>query len=168
MTGQPRILLAIDDSAASRKAVDYVAELARTKPEAGVCLFHAAASMPPELQEFRGAEDAKEETELENQLEGKQEHWKKRAEKTAEPVLGKARSILQSSGIAPEQIESRAAVLLHREDLIDEILRTAREYDCDTIVVGRQSFPWLKELFVDHLGEKINAKSERIAVRIVD
>jgi nucleotide-binding universal stress UspA family protein len=167
MIGQPRILLAIDDSVASGKAVDYVAELVRTRPEAGICLFHAAASMPPDLQEFRGAEDAEEETELENQLEEKQERWNRRAEKTAAPVLGKARSILQNAGIAPEQIESRAAVLLHREDLTDEILRAAREYDCDTIVVGRKSFPWLKELLVDHLGEKINAKSARIAVRIV-
>jgi K+-sensing histidine kinase KdpD len=53
------------------------------------------------------------------------------------------------------------------EDLTDEILRAAREYDCDTIVVGRKSFPWPKELLVDHLGEKINEKSARIAVRII-
>jgi hypothetical protein len=35
------------------------------------------------------------------------------------------------------------------------------------IVVGRKSFPWPKELLVDHLGEKINEKSARIAVRII-
>ena len=168
MTAQSRILFAIDDSAASWKAVDYVADLAGTKPEAGIYLFHATASMPPDLQEFRGAEDAGEETELEDQLEMKQDRWKERAEKAAEPVLGKARSILQRAGVASEQIESRAAVLLHREDLIDEILRTAREFDCNTIVVGRKSFPWLKELLVDHLGEKVNAKAERMTVQIVD
>jgi hypothetical protein len=59
--------------------------------------------MPPELQEFRGAEDTEEETALENQLEAKQERWKRRAEKTAQPVLGKARSTLQSAGVAPQE-----------------------------------------------------------------
>lgn len=55
---------------------------------------------------------------------------------------------MQKAGIRSDQIESRVLVLLHREDLVDEIIKTVRERGCDTIVMGRNSYPWLEELFV--------------------
>lgn len=162
-----KVLVAIDDSAASWKALDEVADLVRTQPELGINLFHAA-SYPPALQEFRGAEGAKEEEKLDHQLKRKQEHWEREVERAAAPLFRKARAILERAGAAPEQVHSQASALNHREDLIDEIVKAANESSCGTIVVGRNSFPWLKELVVGHLGDEISRKASGISVRVID
>ena len=66
------VLVGVDDSTATWKAVDHVAGLARTKQDFRIHLLHAAA-YPPALQESRGAEDAAEEERIEKELEHKQE-----------------------------------------------------------------------------------------------
>jgi Universal stress protein family len=50
-----KILLAVDDSPASWKAANYVADLARREKDLGIHIFHAIDPLPTELQEFRGA-----------------------------------------------------------------------------------------------------------------
>ena len=87
------VLLAIDDSTATWKAVDYVAGLAKTKQAVCVHLLHAAA-YPPALQESRGAEDPNEEEQVEKDLERKQRRLRvvsartstKRERSSREPV----------------------------------------------------------------------------------
>jgi hypothetical protein len=123
--------------------------------------------MPPELQEFPGGEDPQQETALENQLKEKQNRWGQDAQKGAVPLIEQAQFLLQQAGVAPERIESRLLVLLHREDLIDEIIKTAGERGCDTIIMGRNSFPWLKELFVEHLGDEISRRAKGIPVKVI-
>lgn len=83
------------------------------------------------------------------------------------PLIEQAQFLLQQAGIAPDRIESRVLVLFHREDLVDEIIKTAHERDCDTIVMGRNSYPWLKELFADHLGDEISRRAKGITVTVV-
>jgi nucleotide-binding universal stress UspA family protein len=167
MVEHGKILVALDDSAASWKAVDYVVALVRDEPRLVIHLFHAA-SYPPELQEFRGAEDAREEEELEKQLKHKQKGWEQDIESAAAPLFKKARAALEWAGAAPEQIQSQTLALKHPEDLVDEILKSAYEFGCGTIVVGRNSFPWLKEIFVDHVGQEISRKAQDISVRIIE
>jgi K+-sensing histidine kinase KdpD len=58
--------------------------------------------------------------------------------------------------------------LAHREDLPDEILKAAQQAGCDTIVVGRNSFPWVKEIFADHLGDELEKNSQGISVAVID
>ena len=69
------ILLAIDDSVASRKAIAYVAALARRQKGLGIHIFHAIDPLPTQLQEFRGAENPDDEKTLENELKLKQHSW---------------------------------------------------------------------------------------------
>lgn len=56
MATNRKVLLTVADSSATWRAADYVAELARTTSHVGICPVHAADPMPPELQEFRGAD----------------------------------------------------------------------------------------------------------------
>jgi nucleotide-binding universal stress UspA family protein len=167
MATNRKVLLTLDDSAASWKAAEYVGDLVRTTPELSICLVHAADPMPPELQEFRGAEDPQREKVLEYQLKEKQNRWEREARKAAAPLIGKAQFLLQQAGVAPDRIESRVLVLMHREDLVDEIIKTAREFGCNTIVTGRNAFPWMKELFVDHVGNEISRRAKGITVNVV-
>jgi nucleotide-binding universal stress UspA family protein len=167
MPANSKVLLTLDDSAATWKAAEYVGDLVRTTPELSICLVHAADPMPPELQEFRGAEDPQREKVLEYQLKEKQNRWEREARKAAAPLIDKARFLLQQAGVEQDRIESRVLVLMHREDLVDEIIKTAREFGCDTIVTGRNAFPWMKELFVDHLGDEISRRAKGIIVNVV-
>ena len=147
MATNRKVLLTVADSSATWRAADYVAELASTTSHVGICPVHAAEPMPTELQEFSGADPQREEV-LQEQLKEKQNRWERDARKAAVPLLEQAQSRLQKAGIRSDQIESRVLVLLHREDLVDEIIKTVRERGCDTIVMGRNSYPWLEELFV--------------------
>ena len=167
MVERDKVLVAVDDSSATWKAIDYIVALVRNKPDLDIHLVHAAA-YPPELQEFRGAENVREEETLETQLNQKQERWEREIRSAAAPLFKKARAALEWAGATPEQIHSQTLPLKHSEDLVDEILQSARESGCHTIVVGRNSFPWLKEIFADHLGQEISRKAQDISVRVIE
>ena len=161
------ILVGVDDSTATWKAVDHVAGLARTKQDFRIHLLHAAA-YPPALQESRGAEDTTEEEQVEKELERKQERWEQGVQRAAAQLFDKARAVLERAGVAPEKIESHVLTLAHREELVDDILKSAHQFDCRTIVVGRNCFPWFKEVFVEHLGDEISRRASDIAIKIVE
>ena len=161
------ILIAVDDSTATWKALDYVADLARIKQDLCIHLLHATV-YPPVLQESRGAENPQEEERVEKDLERKQERWEQGIQSAAAPIFDKARAVLKRAGVAPQRIQSHTAALAHREDLIDEILKSARQLGCLTIVVGRNCFPWFKEAFVGHLGDEISQRAAGIAVKIIE
>lgn len=64
MRGLP---IAVDGSEGSRKALEYVAAIARERRGLHIHLLHALPPPPPALQEFGGAEDPEEERELRTQ-----------------------------------------------------------------------------------------------------
>ena len=166
--GADKILLAVDDSLASRKATNYVADLARRKRELNIHIFHASDPLPTELQEFRGAKNPDDEKTLDAELRRKRNSWEQKAKRDAEPLIKKTRLMLEQAGIAPEHISSRNTVLMHHEDLPDDILKAARDFDCRTVVVGRNAFPWLEELLASHLGEEVKRKAQGIFVSVID
>jgi hypothetical protein len=87
--GADKILLAVDDSLASRKAANYVADLARRKKELSIHIFHASDPLPTELQEFRGAENPDDEKTLDAELRRKRNSWEQKAKRAAEPLIKK-------------------------------------------------------------------------------
>lgn len=163
-----KILLAIDDSVASRKAIAYVAALARKQKGLGIHIFHAIDPLPTQLQEFRGAENPDDEKTLENELKLKQHSWHQEATNAAALLIKKTQSMLEQAGAAPEQISFHNTTLVHREDLPDEILQAARDFGCGRVVIGRNAFPWPKELLTDHLGEQVKEKAAGIVVSVID
>jgi nucleotide-binding universal stress UspA family protein len=163
-----KILLAIDDSPASSKAASYVADLAGRKKEFGIHIFHAIDPLPTELQEFRGAENPHDEKILDAELKRKQNSWEQKAKTAAESLITKTRLLLEEAGLPPEHISSQNVVLMHHEDLTDDILKAARDFNCNTVVVGRNAFPWLEELFASHLGDEVERKAEGIFVSVID
>ncbi len=102
------ILIAIDDSAATWRAVDYVADLGRTSQRLCVHLFHADF-YPPDLQESRGGTTANEEEEVEAQLERKQQRWERRMQGAAAHLFNKARELFVDH--LSEEISRRAPKL---------------------------------------------------------
>jgi hypothetical protein len=54
-----RLLIVVDESPATRKALQYVAQMAAGRPNFRVCLAHSLLSPPRQLVELRGAEKAR-------------------------------------------------------------------------------------------------------------
>ena len=160
------VLLAIDDSEASWRAIEETAAVVRNAPNLRVHLFHAIGPVPASLQEFRGAEDPVEERVLDQDLKRKQDAWLQKARAAGEALLARARRVLIEAGAPPDHITSETAPLLHYQDLAAEILRSARTCACRRIIVGRKSFSWLDELLTDHLGEELKKTADGISVSV--
>jgi len=124
--------------------------------------------LPPQFTEFRGAENGREEARLERELVEKQELVIVKSEKEAWPTLERAKSILRKAGMSAEAIETEFWVSVNRGDLTHDILEAARLSDCCTIVVGRESFSWLRELFHHHVADELVRKAQGFTLWIVE
>jgi K+-sensing histidine kinase KdpD len=56
---------------------------------------------------------------------------------------------------------------LDPRDIARDILKTARERDYGTVVVGRHAFSGLKRLFHHHVGEELVRAGQGIAIWVV-
>ncbi|MGH7875447.1 MAG: universal stress protein [Candidatus Binatia bacterium] len=150
------LLICVDDSSASTRAVQYVGELVDESKAFTVWLFHLLGPLPPELRETSGSENPKGEEMLEKELTRRQElEIEKDISQEAIPILLQARSILTNAGVPAENVRTITSVLVNREDVARDILNSARANDCRTIVVGRASFSWIQEIFRGHLSDQL-------------
>src|SRR6266566_2771117 len=70
-----RLLVVLDDSVASRRAVKYVAKFVGKRRAFRICLVHVLPPLPPELLEHGGSEDPAKEAQLEADLKVEQHRW---------------------------------------------------------------------------------------------
>ena len=87
---------------------------------------------------------------------------------SARPVFENAISVLTRAGVPPNSIRRIVRQLVNHEDLTDDILKLAEENACQTIVVGRSSFPWFKETFHLHLADSLVRKATGITIWVVE
>src|SRR5262249_8600102 len=126
------------------------------------------APLPPELWEFRGSEDPKADHQADGEMNAAPHRWPREAEDAARPVLETEISFLTRAGVPPNSIRRIARQLVNHEDLTDDILKLAEENACQTIVVGRSSFPWFKETFHRHLADTLVGKATGATIWVVE
>src|SRR2546427_11126509 len=93
-----RILLPVDESENSRRAVQYVGSLLCRTPDVAVTLFHVLKPMPRELLEHGGSENPAVGTELSMQLRNEQEAWVRKEPESECHVLRKPGETMTLSG----------------------------------------------------------------------
>src|SRR5918912_1187811 len=142
METSKNILVAVDYSEASDRAVSYVAQITGGSKGFQILLFHIPAPMPPGLLEFGGAEDPRPERRAEADLRRAQAAWVEQVEKTAQPIFAKAKSILYQAQVPEEVVKTQVFTPPAEQDLDTSILEAARVNGCGTVVVGRESFSW--------------------------
>ena len=132
MTGERRfgILVAVDDSAASERAVRYVADVVGARERFRV------VRLDQELAEKEAAA-----------LEARR--------KEVAPAFERARSALTEAGFADEAIEDHDRVAIDSKEVARQCLEAADEYACGTVCIGRESLPWHRELFHLHVAEAL-------------
>lgn len=55
-----------------------------------------------------------------------------------------------------------------RQDLVLDLLESARTLNCGTVVVGRESFHGLKALVTPHVGDTLIRQSHGLTVWVVE
>src|SRR5262245_20274881 len=111
--------------------------------------------MPPRFLEFGGAENPVQERRGEAQLKAARDRWLGEVQQTVQPLFGKAQSLLHAAQIPERAVKTHLAIRVNNESLDASIVQEAHAHQCGTIVVGRESFSWVKELVQEHLAEKL-------------
>lgn len=168
MDRSKRLLVAVDDSGASNRAVHYVGEILGGTQGFTVFLLHMRAPRPTQLRACGGAETREGQEKLEEALVRKLNQQINQSAVEVRPILEKAKAILTRAGVPSEAIERDCSVSINREDLVTDILHEARDRDCATIVIGRESFPGLKEVFVGHIADELIREGRGLTFWVVE
>ena len=163
-----RILVAIDDSSASSRAVDYVARLVGRRRGFCLCLVHLLPPLPPALLEHGGSENPRKEAQLEAGLRAEQELWISKAKKAAQESLNKASSTLRNAGVRAGAVQTIFCEPADGRAAAEDILRMARECKCRTVVAGRKSVSWFHELFSQDLAEELLRYGKGFSIWIIE
>lgn len=136
-----RMLLALDGSDASAKEVEYVAGMVSKRED---LYLHLAHVLPPAtIAESEGASES------------------------ARATLERLREQLAEGGVPPERIDFGTIQGGTESTLAEALLDAARDQECDTIVVGRHSLPWHRELFHQHPADELVRRARDVAVWVV-
>jgi len=166
MDARDQVLVAVDGSEASERVARYVGHLF-ARAACRVFWMHVLDPVPPALLEFGGEENPQKERQRERALDERQRRWIAASEATAAPVLDRMAAIAEAEGLSRDRIEKFFWAPIPEESITDVILRSSREHDCGTIVVGRESHPWHKKLFQRHVADELVKKAEDVAICVV-
>src|SRR5215813_9262149 len=122
MPNTKHILIAVDDSEASYRAVTYVGSIIGGCEGFRVCLLHALPPLPRELLEFGGSEDPRQEERNEACLHTEQARWIEAVAQAAEPVFTRAKQILQEARVPEHAVETQIVDTVNTQDTVLDIL----------------------------------------------
>jgi nucleotide-binding universal stress UspA family protein len=158
-----KILIAIDNSAGSLKALDYVGRQFSRRKDIQITLFHVLLGEPPEFWDD-GHILTKEEKKTRKNVIKK---WSANKNKVLDPMFEKAIEVLTGQGIPAKQIQTKFSIeSLH---LVPQcIVGEAKAGGYETIIIGRSGRSNLKHILLGSIANKIINSARRIAVCVVD
>ena len=139
-----RILIAVDGSEHSARALHYVGTLLCDTRDVQVTLFHVLKPMPRELLEHGGSEDPAEEVRLAKKLQEDQENWVRAESRFEHPILLTALELFGKTGFPLDRVTLKFG---HEDDIAHTILDEARTGGYQTIVVSRHGSKKVKLFF---------------------
>jgi nucleotide-binding universal stress UspA family protein len=155
-----KLLIVVDESPATKRALEYVAQVGSHRRDFRVCLAHALPSPPPEQVEFRGEERAR--------LQAYKRRWISVVEMTEQKTLDRANKVLRRGGFGKGAIEAHYCNLVDASRATQEILSLARARKCDTVVIGRESLSWLGELIHGDPAEELVRQGKGFTIWVVE
>ena len=164
----PKLLLVIDESSASKRAVAYVARMVGGRKGFRLCLAHVLPPLPSGLLEFRGAENPDEEKRLDAELKIKQRRFLALAREAAEEVLAGAFTTLRKAGVPRSMIETRFFASPNGNGAAGHILEMARAGRYHTVIVGRESVSWFRELVHGDIAEELVRHGRGLTIWVIE
>jgi nucleotide-binding universal stress UspA family protein len=160
-----RILLAVDDSENSHRAVRYVGSLLHQTSDVDVTIFHVLKPMPRELLEHGGSENPAAEAQLGAQLHHEQEAWIQKEQESECHVLKNAYETLKQSGFDMSRV---TLTFGHDDNVARNILEVARSGHHETIVLGRRGMSRIKRFFVGGVTDELLREAKGVAIWVVE
>jgi nucleotide-binding universal stress UspA family protein len=168
MNAEKRILIAIDDSDASMRAVRYVTQYLGKQEGIHMYLFHILHPVPPEFLEFIGSENPQEKERMEAKLRQAKAEWLRKEEQAEGSVFSKARAILHEAGVPDQRVQTEFCPSVNQQEVAVDILDAAKSTRCNTLVVGRESFSGLQRLFHHHVADELVREGQGFTIWIVE
>ena len=162
------LLVVIDSSEASARAVRYLAEFFARRQSTSFCLTPLTPKLPARLLETGGAEQPERERQLESRLHEAQERWMADAVDSSADVVGAATTMLRRAGAPAEAIRVCPLSAQDNRTLVDELLIVGSQAQCRTIVVGHFAHSWFSGIGGGHLAERLVRDAKGLAVWVID
>jgi nucleotide-binding universal stress UspA family protein len=165
---KPRVLVAVDGSEMSKRAVRHVGNIICRCKEFEVTLYHVI-SVPPALLEQGGAENPDEERKLEEELRDAKQRWiMETSERINREIFSPAEEILGKTG----EVEDVSVVKTKIEydphsDVAGTIVSETKNGGYDVVVLGRRGESTLKEFMMGSVVHKVVHQAEGCAVWVV-
>lgn len=144
-----RFLLAVDNSAASHRELQYVAEMLCNRENLTIYLLHIYPDPPPDYYSKGGNHSAYQETN----------------ERLAAAIFDRCEGPLSSS-MEGRQIHSEA-LMAEGRPLSQVILDKQLEYQCDTVVLGKRGISREEEFHFGSVSNTVASSSHEFAVWII-
>jgi len=145
------ILIAVDTSENSRRAVQYVAGLLEGMKGFKATVLHVIRK--PEEDEF--------------QAEGEKEKWYQTYRQQVEQMLEEYRGILIAAGFAAEDVSTRSP-LRYCPSMAECILSERDTLEYATLVVGRKGISYKEEFIFGSISGKIVRTARNCTVWVVE
>jgi nucleotide-binding universal stress UspA family protein len=157
-----KILIAVDNSEGSLRAVDFVGQHFVGMGDLSITLFHVLPPMPITFWDeghFLTIEEDKARKEM-------IEKWLETEKQKIEPLLSTQVKKLVQKGMNQEKIETRT--ISGPSDVADSILDEARAGGYQLLVVGRHGFSKAERFVMGGVSNKIVSRGAGMAVCIVE
>ena len=157
-----KILLAIDSSPCSSRAVAYCGKQFAGLPDLSVALFHVLPNLPPRFWDD-GHILSEQEKEAREKVVAR---WLENRKLAAEPMFRAAMEELEQSGIRPEQMERK--IIYDSTDVTTSILEEARDGGYLTLVLGRCGPSGVGERLLGSTTSRIIQQGAGLAICVVE
>ena len=164
-TALSRILIAVDGSEHSARALRYVGTLLRDSQDVQITLFHVLKPMPRGLLEHGGSEDPAEEIRLAKKLQEDQENWVRTESVFESPILVTALELFGKTGFPLDRVTLKFG---HEDDIAHTILDEARTGGYGTIVMSRHASKALKRFFGGSITDQLLRDASGFTLWIVE
>jgi nucleotide-binding universal stress UspA family protein len=145
------ILIAVDDSENSHRAVTYVGQMLGDAHGFKVMILHVIAA--PEDDYFSSGEE--------------RDQWLKQRQKSIDDMLEEYRNELIKAGFNPENVSVRS-MLKYCPSMAECILAERDDTQYSTIVVGRQGISRSEEFLFGSVSSKIVTHARKCTVWVVE
>ena len=160
---KPKILVAVDGSENSSRAVEYVGEIIRGCEGIDITLYHVF-EIPPMFLEYVGAGESWKEVQ-----EGRKKWENEKRDQIERQIFAPARQILKEKGIREDviEIQTKLAEDAH-PDVALAIIQEVKEGGYGTVVLGKRGITMLKEFMFGSVASKVVHHIEGCTIWIVE
>jgi len=148
-----QLLLAVDGSKNSQKAVHYLASFAK-HTSAAITLYHVVRQFSLTYATNLIPRDQK-----------REQKWLTKITRDIESMLSEYAGRLEKAGIAPSRINTKYT--LESSSRSADILREARANNYGTIVLGRRGLSRVRQFVIGRVTSKVLSQAEGLAVWII-